>query len=121
MTGAADMICRPASSMCRRFFPTTMRRRSRSKPPVPPNRRARKKYFWVFKPPSQNICEIPKADNVRFTPQYRTLELSRTMSALCQKQTYAMQQNNLLFDHLVGEQQYRGWHFEAKLLRDFEI
>jgi hypothetical protein len=32
-----------------------------------------------------------------------------------------MQQNNLLFDHLVGEQQYRGWHFEAKLLRDFEI
>ena len=32
-----------------------------------------------------------------------------------------MQQNNLLFDHLVGEQQYRGWHFEAKLLRDLEI
>src|SRR6516164_6624645 len=26
-----------------------------------------------------------------------------------------------LFDHLVGEQQYRGWHFEAKLLRDLEI
>ena len=25
-----------------------------------------------------------------------------------------------LFDHLVGEQQYR-WHFEAKLLRDLEI
>ena len=28
MTGAADMICRPASSMCRHFFRTTMRKRS---------------------------------------------------------------------------------------------
>src|SRR5262249_29639298 len=28
MAGAADMICRPASSMCRRFFRTTMRNRS---------------------------------------------------------------------------------------------
>jgi hypothetical protein len=32
-----------------------------------------------------------------------------------------VQQRTSLFDHLVGEQQYRGWHFEAKLLRDLEI
>jgi len=30
--------------------------------------------------------------DVRFTPQKQTLELSRGMSALCQKQTHALQQ-----------------------------
>ena len=34
--------------------------------------------------------------------QKRTLELSHETTALCQKQTYAMQQKTSLFDHLVG-------------------
>ena len=39
---------------------------------------------------------LPKADirrhecDVRFTPQKQTLELSRVMSALCHKRTYAV-------------------------------
>src|SRR6516165_4145746 len=48
----------------------------------------------------------PTDGDVRFTPKSGHMQ---------------MQQNNLLFDHLVGAQQYRGWHFEAKLLRDLEI
>ena len=35
-------------------------------------------------------------------PQKRTLELSLEMSALCQKQTYAVHKKTSLFDHLVG-------------------
>jgi hypothetical protein len=35
-------------------------------------------------------------------PQKRTSELSRGMSALCQKRTYAVQQCGQLLDHLVG-------------------
>ena len=35
-------------------------------------------------------------------PQKRTLELSRGMSALCQKQTFCSAAKERLFDHLVG-------------------
>jgi hypothetical protein len=47
-------------------------------------------------------------------PQKQTLELSRVMSALCQKRTYAVQQKGGLLDHLVGAQQNRLRHREAK-------
>jgi hypothetical protein len=36
-------------------------------------------------------------------PQKRTLELSRGMSALCQKRAHAVQQNKSVFDRLVGD------------------
>jgi len=39
-------------------------------------------------------------------PQKQTLKLSRVMSALCQKQTYAAQQN-ALFEHLVRGREQR--------------
>jgi|SRR6516165_9709793 len=45
----------------------------------------------------------------RLTPngrlEKRTLELSRGMSALCQKQTFCAAVQMSLFDHLVGNQQ----------------
>jgi hypothetical protein len=54
-------------------------------------------------------------------PQKRTSELSRGMSALCQKQTFCTTAERLLFDHLVGAQQERLRDLQAKRLRGLEI
>src|SRR6516164_9898891 len=54
-------------------------------------------------------------------PQKRTLELSRKMSALCQKQTYAVQQFWSLFDHLTGTGLQRLWHSQTERLGGLEI
>jgi hypothetical protein len=43
--------------------------------------------------------------DVRFTPQRRTLELSRGMSALCHKRTFPR-----LLDNLVGAGEQRRWN-----------
>jgi hypothetical protein len=39
----------------------------------------------------------------------------------CQEATYAPQQTEPLFDHLVGEREQRGWHFEAERFRGLEV
>jgi len=49
-------------------------------------------------------------------PQKRTLIERVGMSALCQKQTYAVQQFGQLFDHLVGELQEMHGHIQAQRL-----
>jgi hypothetical protein len=38
----------------------------------------------------------------------------RAFGAHCQERTYAAQQNNILFDHLVGEREQRRRHGEAE-------
>ena len=43
------------------------------------------------------------------------------MSALCQKQTYAVQQSSPLFDHLVGAHQQWRRHVDTERLSSFEI
>src|SRR6516162_5770358 len=61
----------------------------------------------------------------RLTPngrlEKRTLELSREMSALCQKETYAPHQNLSLFDNLVRLRGKIWWHFDAERLGGFEV
>src|SRR6516225_9273094 len=47
-------------------------------------------------------------------PQKRTLELSRAMSALCQKRTHALQQKRSLFGHMVGAGEKSLRHFKAE-------
>jgi hypothetical protein len=49
-------------------------------------------------------------------PQKRTLELSREMSALCQKQTSAH-----LLNHLIGASKQRRRHIKAERLGRLEI
>src|SRR6476620_1881372 len=43
------------------------------------------------------------------------------MSALGQKRTHAPQQKRLLFDHIVGASEHRGWHRNAKRFSRLEI
>src|SRR5260221_4040585 len=52
-------------------------------------------------------------------PRKRTLALHKSMSALCQKPTYAPQQTASLFDHLVGKADER--EAEAKCLGGLKI
>ena len=54
-------------------------------------------------------------------PQKRTLELSRGMSALCQKQTFCSAANCSLFDHFVGAADHRLWHGNAERLGGLEV
>ena len=54
-------------------------------------------------------------------PQKRTSELSRVMSALCQKRTFCAAETTLLFDHLVGDGKDPGRNYKAKCLRSFEV
>jgi|SRR6516164_3827944 len=49
-------------------------------------------------------------------PQKRTLELTRMMSALCQKRTFCAAAERSLFDHLVGAGEQRRRHSHAKRL-----
>jgi len=49
-------------------------------------------------------------------PQKRTSELSRGMSALCQKRTLAAS-----FNQLVGGDQKRWGEYQAERLRRFEV
>ena len=39
----------------------------------------------------------------------------------CHEPTYAVQQRSILFDHLVGAQQYRRWNCDADRFRSLEI
>src|SRR5215472_13719792 len=54
-------------------------------------------------------------------PQKRTLELTRVMSALCQKQTHASQQRASSFDNIVGALPEEQRHVEAERRRGLEI
>ena len=54
-------------------------------------------------------------------PQKRTSELTRGMSALCQKQTHALQQKGLLFDQLVGARKHGPGNGEAKRFGSLEV
>ena len=47
------------------------------------------------------------SDQCLLYPQKRTLELSRGMSALCQKRTNCIAESRVLFDQLVGTCHYR--------------
>jgi hypothetical protein len=51
-------------------------------------------------------------------PQKRTKSRRVGMSALCQKQTFALQQ---IFDHLVGAGEKHWWHVEAERFDSFEV
>jgi len=58
--------------------------------------------------------------NVRFTPKSGHCIAPQRMSALCQKQTYVMQQYSVLVDHL-GEREQLVRNFEAERLGDGQI
>ena len=59
--------------------------------------------------------------NVRFTPKSRH-SLPRPACPLCaQKQTYAVQQKTLLFDHLVGAREHCPWNGKAKCFGGFQV
>ena len=49
------------------------------------------------------------------------MELSRGMSALCQKRTFCAAERTSLFDHLVGSGKERWCHGDAERLRSFQI
>ena len=53
--------------------------------------------------------------------QKRTCAVRIGMSALCQKRTYAPQQDRPLFDHLVSALLQLNWDVEAERLSGFEI
>ena len=56
-----------------------------------------------------------------FYPQLRTLVGAAGTAAQCQLQTYAVQQNASLFDHLVRELLDRQRHLKAKRLGGLQI
>ena len=59
--------------------------------------------------------------NVRCAPRKRTLELTRQMSALCEKRTFCAAAKMTLFDHLVGAGEQRRCHRDTERLRSREI
>ena len=58
--------------------------------------------------------------DVRFTPESGQTADVFGMSALCQKRTFALQQD-FLFDHLVGAGEQRRWGVEAEGFPGFEV
>ena len=52
-----------------------------------------------FSPSTQSTRSLMVSINVRFTPKKRTLELSRAMSALCQKRTFIPRRPHSAFAH----------------------
>ena len=53
--------------------------------------------------------------------QKQTLELTRGMSALCQKRTFCAAAELALFDHFVGAGEQRWRHPEAERLRSDQV
>src|SRR5215472_9050217 len=62
-----------------------------------------------------------RLDHVRFTPKSGHCIAPQRMSALCQKQTYAVQQISTLFDHLVAKLQERFSNRQAERLGCLQI
>src|SRR5262245_39871891 len=54
-------------------------------------------------------------------PRKQTSPGAACMSARCQSRPNALQQNAMLFDHLVGGDEQAGRHREAERLRGFEV
>jgi hypothetical protein len=61
------------------------------------------------------------AANVRFTSNSGQTLAPQRNAALCQKRTYAAQQTQPLFDHLVGEQLHGVRYREAERIGSFRV
>jgi len=54
-------------------------------------------------------------------PQKQTSQRAVGVSALCQKQTHAPQQNKSLFNHIVGKREQLIWNGQAERFRRLNV